>query len=145
MGPDFRDSSTYNKVRYSPSGEWWRSVMAPAYGCGLEAALDVIGGKWKVLILWQFLDGPRRFGELKRLLPAISEKMLIQQLRQMESDGIVRRTVYREVPPKVEYSMTEFGATLRESLVPLCDWGHRHMKRIAAAHREPGLEGSTRP
>jgi DNA-binding HxlR family transcriptional regulator len=102
------------------------------YGCGLEAALDVIGGKWKVLILWQSRGGPRRFGELKRLVPGITEKMLIQQLRQMEADGIVRRKVYHEVPPRVEYSLTAFGASLQDALVPLCDWGNRHVNRIAA-------------
>src|SRR5215831_16639524 len=105
-------------------------MATKSYGCGLEAALDVIGGKWKVLILWHTRQGPRRFGELKRLVPAISEKMLIQQLRQMEHDGIVRRKVYREVPPKVEYSLTPFGTSLQQALVPLCDWGSRHMKRI---------------
>jgi DNA-binding HxlR family transcriptional regulator len=108
------------------------------YGCGLEAALDVIGGKWKVLILWHSSEGPRRFGELKRLVPGISEKVLIQQLRQMEADGIVRRKVYHEVPPKVEYSLTPFGESLREALGPLCDWGNRQTKRIGAAHRPSG-------
>src|SRR5262245_33297027 len=106
------------------------------YGCGLEAALDVIGGKWKVLILWQSQGQPPRFGELRRLVPGISEKMLIQQLRQMEADGIVRRQVYREVPPKVEYSLTPFGVSLQQALVPLCDWGSRHMKRIGNARSE---------
>ena len=109
-----------------------------SYGCGLEAALDVIGGKWKVLILWQCRDQARRFGELKRLVPGISEKMLIQQLREMEADGIVRRKVYHEVPPKVEYSLTPFGASLQAALSPLCEWGERHMKRIGATHRQLG-------
>lgn len=104
------------------------------YGCGIEVALDVIGGKWKLLILWQCREGPRRFGELKRLLRGVSEKVLIQQLRQMEVDGIIRRKAYHEVPPKVEYSLTPFGVSLGEALVPLCDWGERHKKRIAAAH-----------
>jgi DNA-binding HxlR family transcriptional regulator len=111
-------------------------MAAHSYGCGLEAALDVIGGKWKVLILWQARDRPRRFGELRRLVPGISEKMLIQQLRQMETDGIVGRKVYHEVPPKVEYSLTPFGISLQESLVPLCDWGARHMRRIATLRRQ---------
>jgi DNA-binding HxlR family transcriptional regulator len=114
------------------------------YGCGLEAALDVIGGKWKVLILWQSQGRPRRFGELRRLVPGISEKMLIQQLRQMEADGIVRREVYREVPPKVEYSLTPFGVSLQKALVPLCDWGSRHMKRIGTAHAECGAPATGR-
>ena len=101
-----------------------------AYGCGLEAALDVIGGKWKVLILWPLHPTPRRFGELKRLVPGISEKMLIQQLREMEADGIVARKVFHEIPPRVQYSLTPFGVSLKEVLVPLCEWGTIHMKRI---------------
>jgi DNA-binding HxlR family transcriptional regulator len=110
-------------------------MSAPAYTCGLKASLDVIGGKWKVLILWQLHPRLRRFGELRQLVAGVSERMLIQQLREMERDGIVRRRVYHQVPPKVEYSLTEFGVSLREALVPLCDWGSKHMKRIKAAVR----------
>ncbi|MGH8934081.1 MAG: winged helix-turn-helix transcriptional regulator [Egibacteraceae bacterium] len=102
------------------------------YICGLDAAVDVIGGKWKALILWELHAQPRRFGELKRLEPGISEKMLIQQLREMEADGLVHREVYREVPPKVEYSVTELGSSLNEALIPLCEWGEKHMSRIEA-------------
>ena len=105
------------------------------YSCGLEAALDVIGGKWKVLILWPLHPQPRRFGELRRLVPGISEKMLIQQLRAMEADGIVARKVYHEVPPKVEYSLTKFGVTLKEVLTPLCEWGSQHMQRITSMRK----------
>lgn len=104
------------------------------YECGLEAALDVIGGRWKVLILWD-LDRPRRFGELKRTVSGISEKMLIQQLRNLEVDGVVRRKVFQEVPPHVEYSLTSFGLTLRRSLGPLCKWGTTHMGRIEGIKR----------
>jgi len=110
-------------------------MKGQSYSCGLEAAFDVIGGKWKVLILWALHPQPRRFGELKRLVPGVSEKMLIQQLREMEADGIVHREAYYEIPPKVEYSLTEFGASLQTALTPLCDWGSKHMKRIGAAHR----------
>jgi DNA-binding HxlR family transcriptional regulator len=104
------------------------------YACGLEAALDVIGGRWKVLILWD-LDSPRRFGELKRIVSGISEKMLIQQLREMEADGVVNRKVFREVPPHVEYSLTRFGVSLRKALGPLCKWGTIHMERIGARRK----------
>src|SRR5687768_3600177 len=97
------------------------------YTCGLDAAVDVIGGKWKPLILWALHDRTRRFGELRRAVPGISEKMLIQQLREMEGDGIVHRELYREVPPKVEYSLTDFGRSLNEALEPLNDWGERYM------------------
>ncbi len=99
------------------------------YRCGLEAALDVVGGKWKVLILWH-LGETRRFGELRRLVAGISEKMLIQQLRELASAGIVARKDYQEVPPRVEYSLTPFGKSLKAALAPLCDWGKKHMKRI---------------
>lgn len=101
-----------------------------AYSCGLEASLAIIGGKWKCLILWGIGQNARRFGELKRIVVGISEKMLIQELKEMELDGIVKRKDFREVPPRVEYSLTPFGAELREVLHPLCEWGTKHMKRI---------------
>jgi len=101
-----------------------------SYGCGLEAALDVVGGKWKPIVLWRLSTGPRRFGELRRLVGGISEKMLIQQLREMEADGIVSRKDFHEVPPRVEYALTRFGVSLLEALRPLCEWGGEHMKRI---------------
>ncbi|MBV8537100.1 MAG: helix-turn-helix transcriptional regulator [Alphaproteobacteria bacterium] len=104
------------------------------YVCGLEAALDVVGGKWKVLILWALRSGPRRFGELRRDIPGISEKMLIQHLKEMEGDGIVTRKDYKEVPPRVEYATTSFGESLRDALAPLCAWGQEHMERIATCH-----------
>ena len=79
---------------------------------------------------------PRRFGELKRRVTGISEKMLIQALRELEMDGVVHREVFHEIPPRVEYSVTEFGATLNAALEPLCAWGEQHMERIAALHQE---------
>jgi len=100
--------------------------------CGLSAALAVAGGKWKPLILWRLMAGPQRFGELRRLIGTISEKMLIQHLREMEADGIVTRHDFHEVPPRVEYALTEFGGSLLEALTPLCEWGSTHMERIAA-------------
>jgi DNA-binding HxlR family transcriptional regulator len=104
----------------------------PPYSCGLDAAVDVIDGKWKALILWELHDGVRRFGELRRGLPGISEKMLIQQLRELVADGIVHREVYREVPPKVEYGLTELGVSLNAALLPLGEWGDAHMAHIVA-------------
>lgn len=101
------------------------------YSCGLEAALAVVGGKWKVLILWVLGTEPRRFGELRRQIPGISEKMLIQHLKELESDGIVSRKDFRQVPPRVEYALTSFGHSLCEALAPLCAWGQKHMQRIA--------------
>lgn len=113
------------------------------YLCGLDAAVDVVGGKWKPLILWALYAGRTlRFGELRRHVPGVSEKMLIQQLREMEADGIVHREVYREVPPKVEYSLTELGQTLNTALAPLGVWGDQHMERLVERHAEKtGGEG----
>jgi DNA-binding HxlR family transcriptional regulator len=105
-------------------------MKKPRYGCGLEAALGVVGGKWKPIVLWRLAPGPRRFGELRRLVAGISEKMLIQQLREMEADGIVCRKDFHEIPPRVEYSLTRFGVSLTEALRPLCAWGEKHMQRI---------------
>jgi DNA-binding HxlR family transcriptional regulator len=100
--------------------------------CGLDVALSVMGGKWKPLLLFHLRAGPQRFGELKRLVAGISEKVLIQQLRELVAAGIVQRHDYREVPPKVEYTITTFGMTLAEALMPLCEWGVRHGARIEA-------------
>jgi DNA-binding HxlR family transcriptional regulator len=105
------------------------------YRCGLGPALEIIGGKWKPLILWELAQRPVRFSELKRRVPGISEKMLIQQLRELESDGIVHREIFHEVPPRVEYSITEFGTTLNKALEPLCEWGEKYAERIEAAHQ----------
>jgi DNA-binding HxlR family transcriptional regulator len=107
------------------------------YNCGLEAALDVVGGKWKVLIMWNLRPQPegRRFGELKRLVTGISEKILIQQLREMQRAEVVHRNMFHEVPPRVEYSLTEFGVSLKEAMTPLCQWGEKHMQRIGAIRR----------
>ncbi|QDQ13434.1 winged helix-turn-helix transcriptional regulator [Streptomyces spectabilis] len=103
------------------------------YHCGLDAAVDVVGGKWKPLILWALhAGGTLRFGELRRHVPGVSEKMLIQQLREMETDGIVHREVYREVPPKVEYSLTDLGQSLNRALGPLGLWGDENMEHLVA-------------
>ena len=103
------------------------------YICGLDAAMDVVTGKWKSLILWELHHyGTRRFGELRRGLPGVSEKMLIQHLREMEADGLVHREVYREVPPKVEYSLTDQGGGLTEAVAPLGAWGVARSERFGA-------------
>ena len=108
-------------------------VSEKGYYCGLEAALDIIGGKWKALILWELHGRTRRFGELRRAVVGISEKMLIQQLRELEADGLVHREAYPEIPPRVEYSLTEVGVSLNEVLEPLCEWGERHADLIRSA------------
>ncbi|MFI9503822.1 winged helix-turn-helix transcriptional regulator [Nocardia sp. NPDC052566] len=103
------------------------------YFCGIDAAMDVVGGKWKSLILWELAEfGVRRFGELRRGLPGVSEKMLIQQLRELEEDGIVSREIYREVPPRVEYRLTDQGVALNKALEPLGAWGKDRIERIGA-------------
>lgn len=95
----------------------------PATKCPAESTLEVIGGRWKILILYQLDGGPKRFSELKRSLPGVTQKMLTQQLRQMEADGLVRRKVYPQVPPKVEYSLTPRGQSLRPIVDAMCKWG----------------------
>ncbi|MGW6565478.1 winged helix-turn-helix transcriptional regulator [Streptomyces sp. NPDC054975] len=103
------------------------------YGCGLDAAVDVVGGKWKPLILWALhAHGATRFGELRRGLAGVSEKVLIQQLRELEADGIVHREIYPEVPPRVEYSLTALGESLNTALLPLGEWGESFMADILA-------------
>src|SRR5471030_1196623 len=107
-----------------------------AESCGLEVALTIIGGKWKPLVLFHLNSGPRRFGELKRLVTSISEKVLIQQLRELADDGVIIRRDYREVPPKVDYEMTPFGHSLAQALKPLCAWGDENRFRIAELQKE---------
>lgn len=106
------------------------------YICGIDAAMDVVTGKWKSLILWELDDGTRRFGELRRGLPGVSEKMLIQHLRELELDGLVHREVYRQVPPRVEYSLTDLGRELNVALEPLAEWGRRRIESIGAERVE---------
>ena len=104
--------------------------------CGLDAAVSVVGGKWKPLILWALSVEPRRTGELRRELGSVSEKVLIQQLRELERDGVVHREVHAQVPPKVVYRLTEAGQALERALAPLGDWGELHMPRIIKVRAE---------
>jgi DNA-binding HxlR family transcriptional regulator len=95
----------------------------------VEAALLAIGGKWKLRILARLVFGTRRYSDLRRLIPQITEKMLIQQLRQLEQDGLVLRVVYPSVPPKVEYSFTEYGRTLYPMVQTMYEWGKLHAQK----------------
>lgn len=113
------------------------------YKCGLEAALAVTGGRWKFLILWVLShQGTKRFGELRRAVTGISEKMLIQELKELELDGIIARKDFKEVPPRVEYSLTALGIELGEATQPLCDWGTKNIERISG---QPTLIEPTGP
>jgi DNA-binding HxlR family transcriptional regulator len=95
--------------------------------CPVEATLDMIGGKWKGVILFRLGEGTKRFGELRKLLPKVSQRTLTQALRELEADGLVARKVYAEVPPRVEYRLTPLGRTLKPLLGRLKDWGTRHV------------------
>lgn len=105
------------------------------YNDGLGPVFGIIGGKWKALILWELHGAPVRFGALKRRIAGISEKMLIQQLREMEADGLVHREMFHQVPPRVDYSVTPLGASLNEALTPLCEWGKSNLQPPATGGR----------
>lgn len=97
------------------------------YYCNVELTLQVIGGKWKPIIIYQLgTKGTLRFSEIKRTIPNITQKMLTQQLRELEADGVVHREVYPQVPPKVEYSMTEMGQSVMPVISSLCEWGAKY-------------------
>ena len=98
--------------------------------CPVETALDVLAGKWKILILWYLRSETKRFNELQKLLPRTTQKMLIQKLRELEEDGIVHREVYPVVPPKVEYSLTQYGQSLKPILKSLYLWGDIHKQKF---------------
>lgn len=97
-------------------------------GCPVEATLELIGGKWKGVILYHLMEKTYRFGELKRMMPGITQHMLTKQLRELEADGIVCRKVYAEVPPRVEYSLTETGKSLEDILLKMREWGQKHFE-----------------
>ena len=105
-------------------------------GCDVEATLSVIGGRWKPILLCHLLSGRKRFGELRRLTPNATERMITLQLRELEADGVVSREVFREVPPKVEYDVTDYGRSLEPILVAMQEWG-REFKVKQAAIEQP--------
>ena len=100
------------------------------FGCPVEAALEVIGGKWKGVILYHLLQDKKRFNELRKLMPKVTQRMLTKQLRDLESDQIITRTVYPEVPPKVEYEITDFGKSLGPIVLLLQQWGTDYLESI---------------
>jgi DNA-binding HxlR family transcriptional regulator len=97
-------------------------------GCDVEATLSVIGGRWKPILVCHLLDGKKRYGELRRLTPNATERMITLQLKELEADGIVNRHAFAEVPPRVEYELTEYGRSLETILVQMQEWG-RAFKR----------------
>ncbi|MDY0944203.1 helix-turn-helix domain-containing protein [Priestia megaterium] len=106
------------------------NYSASKAGCPVETTLDVIGGKWKGIILYHLIDGKKRFNEFRKLYPGITQRMLTLQLRELERDGIIHREIYKEIPPKVEYSLTEFGRSLEPIILLMKDWGEKHKSRI---------------
>ena len=116
--------------------------------CPAEMTLNLIGGRWKILLLWQLFQGTKRFSELTRALNGITQKMLTQQLREMERDGLIHRNVYPQVPPRVEYSLTPIGSSLKPVVDAMCRWGVKYGSgklgrwpapptAAAAVHRRP--------
>lgn len=108
------------------------------FGCPLEAAIEAIGGKWKGIILYHLIDGVKRFNELRRLMPSVTQRMLTKQLRELEDDGIILRHVYAQVPPKVEYSFTPFGSTLIPILKDMEQWGKVFVARLDEIRDQQG-------
>ncbi|MGR3205642.1 winged helix-turn-helix transcriptional regulator [Bacillus glycinifermentans] len=106
------------------------------YSCPVEATIDIIGGKWKSVILFHLIDGKKRFNELRRLIPKVTQRMLTLQLRELERDGIVHREIYKQVPPKVEYRLTEFGQTLIPIINQMMSWGVSHADKIEEARKQ---------
>ncbi|PKG22056.1 winged helix-turn-helix transcriptional regulator [Niallia nealsonii] len=100
------------------------------YNISVEATLEVIGGKWKCVILCHLTHGKKRTSELKRLMPNITQKMLTQQLRELENDGVINRIIYQQIPPKVEYELSEYGKSLESILTALCNWGEKHITKV---------------
>lgn len=107
-----------------------RNRFSTRYGCSVEATLDVIGGKWKGVVLFHLLEKTRRFNELRRLLPNVTQRVLTLQLRELEADGVIHREVYAEIPPRVEYSLTEFGRTLEPIILLMREWGDEYQRNI---------------
>ncbi|OGG01703.1 hypothetical protein A2W14_03750 [Candidatus Gottesmanbacteria bacterium RBG_16_37_8] len=106
------------------------TVKGNNYNCYIAFTLELISGKWKTLILWYLIDGKKRFGELQKLMPLCSQRMLTRQLRELERDGIIVRKIYKQIPPKVEYSLSQQGETLTPMLKFACDWGTKRADRM---------------
>lgn len=126
-----------SQLEQTPSPAQTCTPTLPGFTCGLDVTLRVIGGKWKPLILYFLTQGgPTRYGELRRAVRDASDKMLIQQLKELEADGLIKRTDYKEVPPRVDYRLTSLGLSLAEALVPLCSWGNENFTEVTRVFAE---------
>ena len=105
-----------------------KSICQNAFNCPVEATIQLIGGKYKAVILWHLMNQTLRYSEIHNRIPKATDKMLAQQLRELEKDGLINRTVYPVVPPKTEYSLTDFGQTLTPILDAMCNWGTDYLK-----------------
>ena len=112
-----------------------RPISADQFSCPVEATINVLGGKWKLLILYNLLERPMRFSELRTEIGAVSERILSKQLQEMEADGLVERALLSRAPLRVEYSLTAHGATTAPLLAAICTWGDAHLERHATATR----------
>src|SRR5467141_1334661 len=121
-----------------------RRNFAHRPGCAVEATLDLIDGKWKGVILYHLQDGTQRFGELRRRMPGITQRMLTKQLRALEDDRLVIRKVYAEVPPRVEYRLSETGESLRPVIDILKAWGESHQEKLSCASVSDTVTGPSR-
>jgi DNA-binding HxlR family transcriptional regulator len=115
------------------------------FNCGLDAALAVIGGKWKPLVLYHLAQNVHRYGELRRAIGGVTDKVLIQQLKELERDEIIARVDFQEIPPKVEYSLTPFGQSLATALGALCAWGTEHMATVERINERRALALTKQP
>jgi len=114
------------------------------FRCGMEAVVDLVGGKWKLIILFYLCRQRMRFGELQRNVGEVSEKMLSQQLKEMVADGLLRRIDFKTVPPHVEYETTAFGLDLGRAMAPVCEWGTRNMVAVTAIAEARAIRQSRR-
>ena len=104
-----------------------KSICKNTFNCPVEATIQLIGGKYKAVILWHLMNQTLRYSEIHKRIPKATDKMLVQQLRELEKDGLINRTVYPVVPPKTEYSLTDFSQTLAPILDAMCDWGTNYL------------------
>jgi DNA-binding HxlR family transcriptional regulator len=112
--------------------------------CPIEELMDMLGGRWKVFILWELIKGPRRSGELRKSIPPITQKVFVEQLRDLEDCGLVKRTIFPTVPPRVEYEVTALGYSLREILKDMCHWSTENMEKVREFRRTRRLESANK-